>query len=266
MYKAERQSSPFPNDQRGLYSFFKKAEAFYRYANIINTPDIAKKYFSPTSLLNDAAKGILPGSFAINRDYSGAHATDIFNRVDALLDRYNKQNEDNGERFNSGSFGTIAHICAGALLSGEKAIIPPKLAGFLSPTDADAFLSAGTELALRFINSPLGIIAKGSDTKRSEFPFRSLIYVDEKEFFINGTIDLVFEDENKIHVVDFKTDSQEFPGDHIPQMACYYRAASDLFAVPAEKECVIWLYYLRFGHAVVVTTHAKKFDLGKVIS
>jgi ATP-dependent helicase/nuclease subunit A len=264
MYKAERQGSPYPNDQKGLYSFFKKAETFYRYANIINTPLITKKYFSPTSLINDAAKGILPGSFTVNREYSGIHAADIFNRVDALLERYAGQDGDDGEKFNSGSFGTIAHICAGALLSGEEASIPPKLAGSLSPADADAFLSAGKDLASRFINSPLGIIARGSSHKRSEFPFRSLIYVDEKEFFINGTIDLVFEDEQKIHVVDFKTDSQEFPGEHIPQMACYYRAASDLFAVPAGKECVIWLYYLRTGHAVDVTGQVKGFDLGKV--
>jgi ATP-dependent helicase/nuclease subunit A len=266
MHKAERQGSLFPNDQKGLYSFFKKAETFYRYANIIKTPDVVKKYLSPTSLLNDASNGILPGSFTINREYSGDHATDIFNRVDTLLDRYNKQNEDDGERFNSGSFGTIAHICAGALLSGEEAFIPPKLAGFLNPTDADAFLSAGKELALRFINSPLGIIARGSDKKRSEFPFRSLIYVDEDEFFINGTIDLIFEDQQRVHVVDFKTDSQEFPGEHIPQMACYYRAAEDLFAVPTGKECVIWLYYLRSGHAIEVTGQAKNFDIGKVIS
>jgi ATP-dependent helicase/nuclease subunit A len=266
MYNAERQGSPFANDQKGLYSFFKKAETFYRYADVIKTPDIPKKYFSPTSLLNDAAKGILPGSFPVNREYSGTHAEDIFSRVDTLLERYADQNGEDGEKFNSGGFGTIAHICAGALLSGEEASIPPRLAGILRPADADAFLSAGKELALRFINSPLGIIARGSDNKRSEFPFRSLIYVDERESFINGTIDLVFEDQQKVHVVDFKTDSQEFPGDHIPQMACYYRAALDLFAVPADKECVIWLYYLRSGHAVEVTGQVKDFDIGKVIS
>jgi ATP-dependent helicase/nuclease subunit A len=249
-----------------LYSFFKKAETFYRYANIIETPVVSKKYFSPTSLLKDAAKGILPGSFTINREYSGAQATDIFNRVDSLLERYIDQNDDDGEKFNSGSFGTIAHICAGALLSGEEASIPPKLAGSLSPSDADAFLSAGKELALRFINSPLGIIARKSENKKSEFPFRSLIYVEEKEYFINGTIDLVFEDEHKIHVVDFKTDSQEFPDEHIPQMACYHRAASDIFAIPSGKKCVIWLYYLRSGHAVEVTGQAKDFDLGKVLT
>jgi ATP-dependent helicase/nuclease subunit A len=262
MYNAERQGSLFPNDQKGLFSFFKKAGAFYQNASVIETPVIAKKYFSPTSLLAETAQDILPGNFTVNKEFSGAHATDIFKRVDALLERYGKQNGDDGEKFTPASFGTIAHICAGALLSGEEAFIPPKLAGFLSPLDADAFLTAGKELALRFINSPLGIIAKESDNRRSEFPFRSLIYVDEKEYFINGTIDLVFEDTQKVHVVDFKTDSQESPGGHIPQMSCYYRAASDLFAIPAGKECLVWLYYLRSGHAVEVTRQVKNIDIG----
>ena len=67
-------------------------------------------------------------------------------------------------------------------------------------------------------------------------------------------------------MVDFKTDSRECPGEHIPQMACYYRAASDLFAAPAHKHCTIWLYYLRSGHAVEVTEAAREFNLEKVIT
>ena len=63
-----------------------------------------------------------------------------------------------------------------------------------------------------------------------------------------------------VYVVDFKTDNQELPWEHIAQMACYYKAASDLFAVPANKKCMTWLYYLRTGHAVDVTTKAKEFD------
>jgi ATP-dependent helicase/nuclease subunit A len=63
-------------------------------------------------------------------------------------------------------------------------------------------------------------------------------------------------------VVDFKTDSQEQPWEHIAQMACYYKAASDLFAVPANKECRTLLYYLRTGRAVDVTMKAKSFDFG----
>jgi ATP-dependent helicase/nuclease subunit A len=253
------------NDQKGIYSFLKKAEIFYKCADLIETPAIFKKYFSPASLNKAAENGILPGNFTINQEYSGDNAIDIFDSVDVLLERYAKQSGEDGDKFNSGSFGTIAHICAGAALADQEASIPPKLAGFLSPQDADAFLEAGTAIASRFTRSLLGIIAKAAEDRKTEFSFRSLISVDENEAFINGAIDLVFEDKQTVHVVDFKTDSVEFPGEHVPQMACYYKAASDLFALPANKECKIWLYYLRSGHAVDVTEQARYYDLGKAL-
>ena len=266
MRKAEQQGSLFPNDQRGLYSFLKKVEIFYKHTNIIETPVAAKKYFTPTSLFNEAAKGALPRNFDVNREYSGDNAADIFDKVDTLLERYANQYGEDGEKFSSGSFGTVAHICAGALFSHEEPAIPPRLAGILTPADSDVFLEAGKEVALRFAHSPLGIIARESEQCRTEFPFRSLVNsLDdiEDEIFINGTIDLVFEDERTVYVVDFKTDNVEFPEEHIPQMSCYYRAASELFAVPSNKKCAIWLYYLRSGHAIDVTEQARDFNLEK---
>ncbi|MDR0455652.1 MAG: UvrD-helicase domain-containing protein [Treponema sp.] len=265
MRNAEQYGSLFPNNQKGLSTFLKKAEIFYRRADIIGTPDVHKRHFSPTSLLDAAVNGILPGNFIVSREYSGDNAVDIFDKVNTLLVRYAQQNEEDSEKFNFGSFGTIAHICVEAQLSGQEAVIPPKLAGFLTPADADTFLDAGKELALRFVRSPLGIIAQKAKSRRSEFAFRSLIYVDKNEFFFNGTIDLVFEDKQTVYVVDFKTDNQEFPGEHIPQMACYYRAASELFAVPVNKKCTIWLYYLRSGHAVNVTGQARGFNLERAV-
>ncbi|MDR2717147.1 MAG: UvrD-helicase domain-containing protein [Treponema sp.] len=266
MRNAEQHGSLFPNDQKGLSTFLKKVEIFYRRADMIGTPDVSKRHFSPASLLDAAVNGILPGNFIVSREYSGGHAADIFDKVNTLLVRYAKQSGEEGEKFNSGSFGTIAHICVEAQLSGQKAVIPPNLAGLLSPADADTFLDAGKELALRFVRSPLGIIAKKAKSRRSEFAFRSLIYANKEEFFFNGTIDLIFEDGQTVYVVDFKTDNQEFPGEHIPQMACYYRAATELFAVPANKKCTIWLYYLRSGHAVDVTGQARGFNLERAIS
>jgi ATP-dependent helicase/nuclease subunit A len=253
----------FSNDQKGLNAFFKKTAPYYK-GKVIETPVVSKKHFTPASLSPE--KIPLPGNFPISMEYSGKNAMDVFGRVDTLLDHYSRQYGEDNEKFNSGSFGTIAHICAEALLSGQEAIIPPKLAGLLTPADAGIFLEAGKELALRFADSPLGIIAGKSNNRKSEFPFRSLINNDsENELFINGTIDLVFEDAQTVYVVDFKTDGQEFPGIHIAQMACYYRAALDLFAVPSNKKCVIWLYYLRTGHAVDVTEQARDFNLEKTI-
>jgi ATP-dependent helicase/nuclease subunit A len=59
-------------------------------------------------------------------------------------------------------------------------------------------------------------------------------------------------------VLDFKTDSRENPDEHTVQLACYYRAAHDLF--PPQKNCRIWLYYLRTGHAVEMTAENMKWS------
>jgi ATP-dependent helicase/nuclease subunit A len=102
--------------------------------------------------------------------------------------------------------------------------------------------------------------------RENEFPFRSILKSNEgKEIFINGAIDLFFEDKNFIHVVDFKTDSNEVPDGHIAQLACYFHAVSSLFALPAKKECRVWLYYLRTGHAVEATKSVKNFDIEKTV-
>ena len=279
---AEQHGSGFTNDQKGLNAFFEKALPFYNGCDIIETPIIPKNRFTPTSLPFSGDPNL---ELPIDFENSGCDALDVFVKVDKLLARYEKSSPGESEKFDSRSFGTIAHACVEAALCGREASIPPKLAGFLSPEDADAFLEAGKKLALRFIQSPLGIKAGNAEKRYSEFPFRSLIYSLEgaaeprpgsppegNEIFITGTIDLIFTDKDDIYVVDFKTDSHELPGQHIAQMASYYRAALDLFSSPAAggapqlsapmegtgKECRVWLYYLRTGHAVDVTEAAKK--------
>ena len=263
IHDAEDRGSRFQNDQKGLNGFFEVVDSCYGNAEILKTPRVNKKHFSPTAMSANTVTGLagesgavgeaLQKNFTVNIEYSGVDASDVFGNVEKLLEHYAKTHAEYSEKFNQGSFGTIAHICVEALLGKKKAVIPPKLAGFLTVNEADDFLDAGNELAQRFIRSPLGVIASEAKDRKSEFPFRSLVCTDENDFFINGVIDLVFEDAETVYVVDFKTDSQETPKGHIPQMACYYRAASELFAVPAHKSCRIWLYYLRSGHAVEVT-------------
>jgi ATP-dependent helicase/nuclease subunit A len=261
LLETEKNSSGFNNDQTGLNLFFNLAEPFYKDAEIIETPVVPKRHLAPTSL---SAETMADKDIPVkDKGFSGEAAADVFVKVDALLDRYAKKDEN--AKFNYSSFGTIAHICIEALLSGHEAKIPAQLAGLINSKDAETFLSAGRELALRFARSPLGNIAmgcisEGSGKLKNEFLFRSLLYIDGEEIFINGTIDLLFEDAETVHVVDFKTDNQELPLEYIAQMACYHRAASDLFAVPANKKCRIWLYYLRSGHAVEVTNSIGRFS------
>jgi ATP-dependent helicase/nuclease subunit A len=140
-------------------------------------------------------------------------------------------------------------------MKNETPFIPPELGGQLTPKEADTLLSAGIELAKKFLASPLGAAAKKDPSPKNEYAFRSLY----GKTFINGTIDLLFEDSNTVTVVDFKTDSIEQAAEHTAQMAFYYRAAEDLLGSIKKKDCRVWLYYLRSGHAVEMTKAAQAF-------
>jgi ATP-dependent helicase/nuclease subunit A len=61
-------------------------------------------------------------------------------------------------------------------------------------------------------------------------------------------MDLAFELDGTVYVIDYKTDRDEIPDRHREQLAVYRKAAKDLFGKPVET----WLFYLRTGHAVPV--------------
>jgi ATP-dependent exoDNAse (exonuclease V) beta subunit len=255
-----------PNDRESLSEYIKQVEHIYKKAKKITTPEARNNHITPVSLKDNAddlpQTETLGRGFIISREFSGGKADDVFEKVDSLLAKFSKTEGEAYGKFNSGSFGTIAHICVDALLSGKEPVFPPQLSGSISPAEFDAFFAAGKELAGRFVLSPLGKIAQGAKLRENEFSFRSFLKNNEgKEVFINGTIDLFFEDSSVFHVVDFKTDTRETPVEHTAQMACYYLAVSALFAVPAKKECRAWLYYLRTGHAVEMTDKVKQFNL-----
>jgi ATP-dependent helicase/nuclease subunit A len=263
--KQGAKNARYENNHKNLKDYIKKKESLYLNCKEIKTAEIKNNHKSPVSLKREEDGGqenALPGkNFFINKEFSGEKADVVFKKVDSMLEKFAMAGEES-EKFNSGGFGTIAHICVEALLNKEEPVIPANLAGFLSPKEADSLLDAGKELARLFITSPLGKIAESAQQRESEFPFRSIIKNNAgEEIFIGGTIDLFFKDNDSYHVVDFKTDSQEIPGIHIAQMTCYYQAVCSLHALPEKKECRVWLYYLRTGHAVEVTERVKQFDI-----
>jgi ATP-dependent exoDNAse (exonuclease V) beta subunit len=109
-------------------------------------------------------------------------------------------------------------------------------------------LEAGKSIAGRFLASPLGEEARAAPFRRGEYPFRCLKNIPAGDIFINGIIDLLFEWDNEVRVVDFKTDSSERPEEHLAQMTIYRQAAREL----RGKPCRVWLYYLRSGRAVEI--------------
>ncbi|MCL2276903.1 MAG: UvrD-helicase domain-containing protein [Treponema sp.] len=272
----ESKRAMIKNNQKNLNDFINKAKNIYKNARVIRTPLLYDNHITPVSVKNiksvsettnekrdkpDTDDILGRGAF-INRDYSGKESIDIFKKVDSILKRYSKNSDENNEKFNSGSFGTIAHICVEAFLNGGKVEIPSNISGLITPEEMSSLLEAGEMLAERFVSSPLGEIAKKANLRESEFSFRSIIKNKKGgEIFINGSVDLFFEDTEAVHIVDFKTDSAEIPREHTAQMKCYYNAISSLFAVPLKKQCRIWLYYLRTGHAVEMTEKVIKFRL-----
>jgi ATP-dependent helicase/nuclease subunit A len=258
--KQEANFSAITNDQKGLNEFFKKVLPFYEGKEIIKTPVLRKNHITPVSLRKsgDDSKETAGKGLFHNKEFSGVKSDDVFKNVDSILSRFSQNDDETSEKFNSGSFGTIAHICVEAHLSKEEVVIPSNISGLLTEKEFTSLLEAGKELAIRFVASPLGKIAENAKLRESEFPFRTLLKnKDGNEIFINGTIDLFFEDKKAIHIVDFKTDSSEKPWEHTVQMSCYYHAISTLFAEPVKKECRVWLYYLRTGHALEMTERVK---------
>jgi ATP-dependent helicase/nuclease subunit A len=254
----ERAAGAFRNDRAGLSRFIGAIAPAYEKAAACSTPDLPNLYRSPTSFRGEAADtgpGAAPlagdpvSVFRADPDHSGPGAADIFGKVDPILAR--RAGAEDGEAgFTAADFGIIAHACVESLLNGERPVLPPGQGGRLRPEESGDILDAGIALAERFIQSPLGEMARNAPLRKSEYSFRSLAATPEGEqIFINGTIDLLFEDEHSVYVVDFKTDSRENPAEHIPQMSFYYRAAVEL----RGKPCRLWLYYLRTGRAVDMT-------------
>jgi ATP-dependent helicase/nuclease subunit A len=259
----ERGGLPYPNTRPGLARFIRDSSPQYGAARVLHTPALTADHLNasavggetegPVENQAERAGGGLTGRWRHDPALSGQGTADIFASIDPILSRGLPE-------LGFAEFGTIAHLCVEALLSGREAHIPPRLAGRLSPAEAEALREAGIGVAERFLASPLGQEARQAPCRSSEYPFRSLweglnIAGDsgparqETGIFINGVIDLLFEREHEVCVVDFKTDSVENPGEHIVQMALYERAAREL----RGKPCRVWLYYLRSGRAVEIT-------------
>ncbi|MDR0709963.1 MAG: PD-(D/E)XK nuclease family protein, partial [Spirochaetaceae bacterium] len=253
----ERRGAVYFNDRTGLSRFLADIEPYYEKAAVLETPVIPSPYRTPVSFRvyaqEDGDSSAVTAGCRFDGENSGESAADIFGTVDDALARSGVSSRGEEGGFSAADFGTIAHACVESLLNGETPSIPAKLAGNLGPGEAETLLAAGKTIAERFVNSPLGKKAASAALRKSEYSFRSLLKdAGGETVFINGTIDLLFEYEGTVHIVDFKTDSRENPAEHIPQMSFYYRAASEL----RRKKCRLWLYYLRTGRAVEVTEAA----------
>jgi hypothetical protein len=143
-------------------------------------------------------------------------------------------------------FGTIVHAFLEDRLSGRPSAVPPRILARFREGALEAVREEALVMAERFLASDLGKKRAASLYWESEFPIVTAVKTAERTVVVTGQIDLLFEEGDVLHVVDFKTDKIANPEDHYGQLAVYKRAVEDIFGKPVHA----WLYYLRTGNAV----------------
>jgi ATP-dependent helicase/nuclease subunit A len=150
-------------------------------------------------------------------------------------------------------FGTVVHGFLEALFKNAPPRIPPRIQARLGgDRDLPLVREAAERLARGFIDSDLGQMSLRASFREAEFPLVTMMEAGAGKIPVSGRIDLLFEWEGAMHVVDFKTDRVREPERYLPQLAVYRRAVSDIFGKPVRA----WLFYLRGAHAAEVTEQA----------
>jgi ATP-dependent helicase/nuclease subunit A len=156
-------------------------------------------------------------------------------------------------------FGVLVHGFVEARFSGGKPDL--RLLAGLDEKNAGRIQAAAREMGDRFFASALGQRSLQAAYRETEFPVITCAAVGERTFSITGQIDLLFEWDGAIQVVDFKTDRTEDPDRHRGQLAVYARAAGDIFGKPVRA----WLFFFRTGHEVELTAGIREGDIEKML-
>lgn len=156
--------------------------------------------------------------------------------------------EENGGRFfddmglTPAAFGTLVHSVIAERYAGGGAPYRNIDSVNGGHTWQNAVQFAG-RLADMFFDSDIGKKSLQAVFRKTEYPFLCLREEGGKKIYISGVIDLLFEFENEMYIVDYKTDKVVNPEKYREQIAVYVRAAEDLFC----KKTRGFLFYLREG-------------------
>jgi hypothetical protein len=140
----------------------------------------------------------------------------------------------------SDAFGTIVHGFIEARFNNQPEKIPPRI--LVNIRESQAVKEKAREMADTFFASPLGTNSAAAGFRETEFPVLTAAGND----VVAGKIDLLFERNGELHIVDFKTDKTEDPLKHSGQLALYRRAVSDIYGKPVR----CWIFFVRSGSAV----------------
>jgi ATP-dependent helicase/nuclease subunit A len=203
------------------------AGMFYKNAEVLSMPEIQAGVLNASEL--DSG----------NMDSGNIDKTDApYQKDDAIAEALKEAG------LTAADFGTIVHRYLEKLINCRTPGIPSN-----SLDENDTVHKYAEKMARGFFESELGRLIARSASRKTEFPVVTLVKLKEKEFTVRGQIDILFEHEGYIHIVDFKTDINETPGRHINQMAVYKRAVEDIFKQPVRCS----LFYLRSRREADIT-------------
>jgi ATP-dependent helicase/nuclease subunit A len=195
------------------------AEAFYARSDLIETPPRIRSPIPASSLHGP------------DTDQGGAGEDDL----SRLLKKVN---------LDPALFGSLVHEYIEARFTRRKPSL--RLLAALDDKNSRLVEAAAQDMENRFFGSDLGRKSLAAAYWETEFPVITLAKAGEQTVTITGQIDLLFEWEGAIQVVDFKTDRIEAAENHLGQLAVYAQAAGDIFGKPVRS----WLFFLRTGNAV----------------
>lgn len=114
------------------------------------------------------------------------------------------------------------------------------------------------KLCQSFFSSPIGQMAEAAEFKKMEYGFLTL-YGGK---LVIGQIDLLFEYEDTVYVIDYKTDKKMHPDHHRKQLLIYKTAVENLYRMDSfgseserpefPKAVKAYIFYLRTQTAVEV--------------
>ncbi|GHV69030.1 ATPase AAA [Spirochaetia bacterium] len=164
-------------------------------------------------------------------------------------------------KLEAADFGTIAHSFIEDHFVGRIPLIPPKFLAKINEVHWAAVNAEAKNMAAKFFESDLGKISMNAVYRETEFPIITMVNYNNGKIPVRGQLDLVFESNGIMYVVDFKTDRRENPAEHSGQLAVYARAVSDIFGKPVQS----WLFYLRSGHEVEMTAMVEQVNIEKMV-
>ncbi|MGL4986678.1 MAG: UvrD-helicase domain-containing protein [Treponemataceae bacterium] len=183
-----------------------------------------------------------------------------YHNLDILITKFKSS-------FTAADFGTLVHLCIeeALIIDGktpnfdsfsmktayrlEK--IKRKIASVTSTENMNLLFSYARKMTETFLQSSTCKEALTANWRESELAFKYLtendflaLYKKTNPLIINGTIDLIYEKNNLITIVDFKTDKDENKELYQEQLLIYKRAAENMYC----KEAKIVLFYTRSGN------------------